>query len=539
MIYSDKYTLEPGQVAGFSKIVTDYLSQDPFLEDFIQFFPKLETIAQMIQVKKVSDKTREILVSIIKQQYQQFLSSDHPFYHKIQSLYDVNTFSVCAGHQLNIFGGPLYCLYKIASCINAARQISKCTGKNVLPVFWLASEDHDMEEIKFTEVFGKRYEWETDWKGASGKAECKGLEELIAQILSDVRPSEHSSKVFSLLKKCYQNGKSLSLATREFLHELFGSYGLILLDADDHSLKKMFLPVMLDDIQMHSAKETVNQSIEKLRSRYHIQMNPRTVNLFYMTTGSRERIIQDNESFRTTDSDRAWTLESLSSELKMHPERFSPNVTLRPLYQESVLPNIATVGGPAELAYWLELKHMFEKWSVSFPMFLLRNSFLLVDKIACSKLEKYHIYPEHIFDTSDAWIRSYVNEKFPSQIDLDNYKNGLKHTIDKLSNDVSKIDKSLVPSVQSVQVSLEKSIANLETKIFRALKKKQENDVEQLKSLREKLFPSDVLQERKEYLLQYLIMYGLGFVAEIVDHADPFPGKFTVLAESKLLRAKS
>ena len=191
----------------------------------------------------------------------------------------------------------------------------------------------------------------------------------------------HAGELAEIVETAYTKFDKLADATRYLVNALFGQYGLVIIDADDHRLKQQFAHIIEQDIiEQNSFKNisATNEQLEKLG--VHIQVNPREINFFYLMDGLRERIVFEDELYKVLNTEISFSKEELQKEISNYPERFSPNVVMRPLYQEYILPNIAYVGGGAEVVYWLELKSNFEHYKVDFPILILRNSGLVIPK---------------------------------------------------------------------------------------------------------------------------------------------------------------
>jgi uncharacterized protein YllA (UPF0747 family) len=243
---------------------------------------------------------------------------------------------------------------------------------------WLASEDHDIEEISHFTSYGKKYAWDSGGTGAAGRVQLKGLSDTISQFLMDISGKPHTEEVATFLKGVYNDGRSLSLATRILVNRLFGKYGLVILDPDHPALKKKMSNIFREELEKGSSYSLVKKCISTFPESIDVQAMPREINLFYLTPNGRNRIVRDTEKWKILNTTLEFSAAEILEELDKFPERFSPNVILRPLYQEVVLPNLIYSGGPGELAYWMELLPLFECFSVPYPMIMLRNSFLMI-----------------------------------------------------------------------------------------------------------------------------------------------------------------
>ncbi|RYG23183.1 MAG: bacillithiol biosynthesis cysteine-adding enzyme BshC, partial [Chitinophagaceae bacterium] len=322
---------------------------------------------------------RQVLVQALRRQYQQ-TDATLATLTNLESLSKPNAFTVTTGHQLNLFTGPLYFLYKIVSVINLAKELSSAYPDSIfVPMYWMATEDHDFEEISYFNFNGKKFRWNREASGPVGRLSTDGLDAVLRLFENELGASQHAKEIAELFREAYIRRTNLTESTRWLANKLFGEYGLVIVDGDDPDLKRGFIPYMKDDIENSTAYETVSATIANMGD-YNIQVNPREINLFYVSDGLRERIVSENDGFRIFGTEMFFTKTELLDQLQTNPERFSPNVIMRPLYQEVILPNLSYTGGGGEIAYWLELKSFFETQQVPFPILMVRNSVVMVSE---------------------------------------------------------------------------------------------------------------------------------------------------------------
>jgi len=308
----------------------------------------------------------------------------------IELLHHENTFTITTSHQLNLFTGPLYFLYKIISVINLTNELKAAYPENnFVPVYWMATEDHDFDEINYFNFKGKKVQWSRQASGAVGRLNTEDLDKVLDVFTANLGFGANSNGIKKLFKCAYLDHKNLADATRFLANELFGIYGLVIVDADDRDLKSLFAPYVKKELTEQTSFTKVSETNEKINSLgFNVQVNPREINLFYLKEDLRERIVEQNGTYFVNDTDISFTKSELLAELEKHPERFSPNVIMRPLYQEVILPNLCYIGGGGELAYWFQLKSYFKAVNVPFPMLLLRNSVLVKTAKQSEKLKK-------------------------------------------------------------------------------------------------------------------------------------------------------
>ena len=513
--------LDFSQISAFSPIFLDYINQKDTLRAFYHRFPELNSFGEQIAEKQCSDEQRNDLVQVLERQYAG-LETSEAVQGNITALADAKTFTVTTGHQLNIFSGPLFFIYKLVTTINTCRQLKEAyPDYRFVPVYWMASEDHDFAEINHFHLFGQKYEWNTEQSGAVGRFQLKGIDAVLEALPEPV----------PLFERAYREQATLADATRYFVNELFGKQGLVVLDADDATLKRQFLSVMQDDAVQHTAKEAVeaaSQRLEKLN--YDTQVFPREINLFYLTGQQRERLVVKDGNYHVNNTDQSFSKEELLQEMDAHPERFSPNVVLRPLYQEMILPNLGYVGGPGELAYWLQLKPVFDHYQVPFPILLPRNFALVISKTNAKKLGKVGIKTSELFQDTNTLVKNFVEGNAESSLSLGAEKAALADVYRQVEEKVLAIDGSLKGFVGAESSKAFKSLDTIEKRLKKAEEQKQETAVGQLETLKEKLFPDGSLQERQENLLTYHIN-NPRFIDALLEKFDPFDLRFNVLTE--------
>jgi uncharacterized protein YllA (UPF0747 family) len=407
-------------------------------------------------------------------------------------LRDENTFTVTTGHQLNIYTGPLYVIYKLVSTINLARKLQEAyPAQRFVPIYWMATEDHDFEEINHFFAFGTKYEWNTSQKGAVGRYN-----------LSDFPRIPFRNEVFD---KAYAEGKTLSEAVRMYMHALFGAQGLVCLDADDARLKSIFAPIMEADLKQQLHEPIVRTTTDKLEALgYKTQVSARPVNLFELTENDRVRL-EAGDSVNITDA--------------------SPNVILRPLYQEVILPNLAYIGGPAEVAYWLQLKGIFDLHQVPFPILLPRNFAIVKTQKQAEKAEKLGLSLADLFKNELALRRDFVAGRTAHQLDTDQEAQALQPILAELAERAKAIDPTIEASVLAEQARWMKGLERLAKKLKRAEERNQGDEVRQVLALKEALFPAGEWQERHTNFLEFASDYP-NFIHDLLQTFDPLNFEF-------------
>ena len=514
----------------FSKLITDYLEKKPDVDDFYENFPDKIGFQQQIKSKgeHFSASVRKTLQKAVHDQYQGFAISEKIKQHTAQ-LSEANTFTVTTGHQLNLMTGPLYFIYKIITTIQLTQELKKMfPAQNFVPVYWMATEDHDFEEINHFFVHHKKIHWESNSKGPVGRKPLGDMNNLWQVFSKEIGDSEQAKVLKSMFYKAYVAQPNLAAATRYLVNELFGSYGLLIVDGDDESLKRQFAPFMAKELQTQFAKKSVEKTNAFLEKKYRLQVNPREINLFYMENDLRERIVFDKGNYRVLQTKKQFTEAAILKELVQNPKNFSPNVILRPLYQEVVLPNLCYVGGGGELAYWLQLKQLFHVAKVSFPVLFLRNSALLMSQKESQKQKKLKISSRELFLDEATLVTNKIKELSALSLDFSLQKKNLKAQFSELRKLAVQTDKSFEGALNAQEKKQWKGLLNLEKKLLRAEKKKHQEHAQRIKRLKESLFPRNGLQERNVNFSEFYLCYGKEFIPKLFEALSPWEQKFTI-----------
>ena len=505
----------------FSPFFLDYLEQKDTLKPFYNRFPTLDNFEGQLadKSKSFSAQSRKILVTTLEKQYHSLKIAD-AVKRNIEALSDTKTFTVTTGHQLNIFTGPLYFIFKIVTVINTCKQLKeKYPHFNFVPVYWMASEDHDYDEIKYFNLYGKKYTWESDQKGAVGRFSTKGFEKLLSELPGDLK----------IFREAYLKNKKLGDAVRQYVNDLFGSAGLVVLDPDDHELKALFKEIIYDDVikgYTFPIVEKTNKQLEKLN--YKTQVFCRNINFFYLDDQVRNRIEKTEDQYQVLETPLQFTEAEISALIEQHPEKFSPNVILRPLYQEYILPNLAYVGGPAEVIYWLQLKSVFDQYKIPFPILMPRNFGLIIEHHLLEKFQKTGLELNQLFEDKNFLFNHWTLKHSKHTLTVGPERATMNEIFLKLKQQAESIDKTLGPFTSAEGKRALNSLEKIERKLLRAAKRTQSDKLRQIESVKDSLFPNGGLQERTHNFLNFYLQDN-DFLNKLIAHFDPLDFKFNVL----------
>jgi len=521
------------QTGYFSKTVVDYIDQVSSLKDFFNYPPTIQGIKKAIEDRKKFSYNREVLVQELKKQYTSVKVSDKTK-NNIEALASEKTFTFTTAHQNNIFTGPLYFIYKILHTIKLAEYCkTNLPDYNFIPVFYMGTEDADIDELNHIYLGGDKLAWNTKQTGAVGRMKVdKEIITLIGLMEGQLSILPFGNEIVRLIKECYKVGDTIQSSTFKIVNELFGEYGLVVLLPDNTELKRQMIPVFKDDLLNQTASDIVEKTAERLSNAgYKVQANPREINLFYLKDGIRERIEKVKGEWRIVNAKKKFSEPELLTELNEHPDHFSPNVILRGLYQETILPNLAFIGGGGETAYWLQLKDLFNHYKVPFPMLLLRNSFLIVEKKWQERISKLGFTIEDFFLLQEELLNRVVLNESKNEIKLNGSLSELEQMYESFKKQASAVDSSLEKHVEALKLRTVQRLQELEKKMLRAEKRKFADHQRQINTIKEHLFPGNGLQERYDNFSYYYAKWGSEFIHQLYEQSLNLEQEFVILRE--------
>lgn len=514
----------------FSRTLVDYIQQDGKLAPFYQYGPDIDGIKKAVEDRKSNSYNRAVLVSELSKQYEA-LEISEKLKQNLNLLSKENTYTITTAHQPNIFTGPLYFVYKILHAIRLAESLQKeLPAYNFVPVYYMGSEDADLDELGTININGKAYTWNTKQSGAVGRMKVdKAFIKLIDEIEAQVSVLPFGKELTTKFRKAYNEGKSIQSATLELVNDLFGEYGLIVLIPDNAALKKLFVPVIRKELEEQFSHKIVAETLAELEKHYKVQAGGREINMFYLINDKRERIEVEAGLYEVKNLGLKFTLEEILKELDAHPERFSPNVILRGTLQETILPNIAFIGGGGELAYWLELKKVFQAIHVPYPVLIVRNSFLLVENEWSKLTEKTGLPVKELFYTEHELMNRIVALHSNNSVKLNGELGKLEEFYNDIMQMATKVDNTLHDHVAALKTRSLQKLQELEKKMLRAEKRKFDTELQRIKKIKSILFPKDSLQERVENITGLYSLFGKQLLDVLLEHSLSLEQKFTIL----------
>ena len=529
-----KNTIPLSDTGLFSNLILDYVHQNESLSEFVDNFSNLNSIEK--KIKNIDFKDRKVLTSVLKRQYEKTVlnkSDKNKILKKIEILNNKNSYTICSGHQLNIFLSPLFLIYKIVSLISYKDYLNKkFPDFQCVPVFWLASEDHDFDEIKKIKSHNNEYSWNIENHTAVGNLSTATLDDILKSIKYDLCNSKYGEDLYEIFENSYIKNNDLSSATRSIINSLFSKYEIIVLDANERELKKLFISHFKKEILENEIYNCVSVTNNKLVSKkYKPQINALKFNVFYMTDQLRAKIKHNESYFISEKHNKRWTKSEILSELDEYPERFSPNVFFRTLYQQCILPNVLYIGGPSEICYWLQLKSSFKSFGILFPIIQLRPFYLIVSKKSSQFYKNFNLSESDLFKSKNFKFRKIIHKT--SRFDFDKLEADKKLFFNQIENQIINTKNFNSQSLESFKKKLENEVNKFKIKIIRTEKNNYRNLEKKLELVDNFHFIDNLIQEKSHSFFFYFIKYGPSFFDLILKQNLVFDNKYIILRETE------
>ena len=520
------------KIPQFSARDVAYTTGDERLRPFYAHFPDYDSFERVMAERKKYPVDRSLLVTELREQYATIGHHDR-VQQQLTALLDDTTFTVVTAHQPSLFTGPLYYVYKIVSAIKLARALNeRYPDYHVVPVFVSGGEDHDFEEVNHLQLFGRTITWQSGASGAVGRMRTASLRPVLEEVKEILGNGADAQCIAEILERTHTQHEHYGTAAQALVHELFGRYGLVTLNMDSPRLKRAFAPIISREIIEQPSQALVEQAQQRLEAAgFSGQAHAREINFFYLQEQSRERIVKEGDDYRVLNTELRFDEAALHEEIEAHPERFSPNVVTRPLYQEAILPNLAYVGGGGELAYWLERRAQFAAFDLPFPLLVRRDSAVWIDKTAAKRMAKLGLTFDDLLEETEALIKRFVRQHSDEELSFSAQKKAVAGAFEEMAALTKAVDPTLVKTVKSELAKTLNSVGQLEKRVLRAEKAKYDTAINQLRSVKDKLFPNNGLQERTDNFLAFYVRYGDAFIETLLAHFDPLEPTVVVVED--------
>lgn len=522
------------EIPNHQNLFLDYLYEFENVSSFYKYnFRKKEDypeIFKSICEKENGNKTE--LKQIISNQYSNFQNLSPKTLKNLEVIDDKKTLFVITGQQLGIFGGPLYTFYKIITAIKLASNLNeRYDDYYFVPLFWMESDDHDFEEVNSISILNDSNNLVTiSYKEINPEEELRqsvgtivfddSINDVYSKLEAELRNTEFKSTLIEKLKSIYCSGKTFKQSFRELLIDLFDKYGLIVFDPQDDKVKNLLKPIFLNEIKNfreHTEKLVSISAV--LEEQYHAQVKIKPVNLFYTLDNGRYAIEPDENVFKLKRKRKQFTFEEIVNEIENHPEKFSPNVLLRPITQDYLFNTAFYVAGPSEISYFAQVNPLYEFFNLVPPIIYPRASATLLEKHLTNFIEKYNLNIKDIF-----FGEEHLKEKLfglISEIDLkdifDSSNQKVNLIFDELKQELFRIDKTLSDSVNRYREKVLHLLNDLQNKSKKYQESKFETVLKQLKKLSNLLYPNNNLQERELSLIYFYNKFGPEILYKIFE----------------------
>lgn len=514
----------------FTALVGDYLADAAVLREHYVHRPDLAGLRVAAQQRQFDPASRSVLVGALKRQYEGMKLQD-AVAANLKALEREGTLTVTTGHQLCLFTGPLYVPFKLLNAIRLARTMSVDLGRPVVPIYWMATEDHDRAEIDHAWFGAHKVQWPGESGGPVGRMTLSGIGNALDEAEKQLGNGPEAAWLMTEMRTCYRPDRTLTEATRRFVDALFGRFGLVVLDGDAPALKRLFAPVLQEELLNQVTHRTVAYANDKLAANYGVQAHARDINLFHLRPGHRSRIVADGERYTVKDGGPSWSVDELLAEVQLRPQDFSPNVLLRPVYQETVLPNIAYIGGGGELAYWMQLRWLFQGLQVPMPALLLRTSAAFLPEKLMRLWKAEGLGLSDLFLPLDAVQARVAIGQASFTTDVDTERERLNALYDGLLARAVQADPTLKGSVEARRTKALQGLDHLGSRLVRAAKRQQRTTLDRLSRVHVALFPGGGLQERKDCVLPMLAAHGPRLLDDLLEQLDPLDARFSLFVE--------
>ncbi|WP_312902982.1 bacillithiol biosynthesis cysteine-adding enzyme BshC [Chryseobacterium taichungense] len=516
-------------IASIPQLVKDFLNQE--IEGFEEYTFSLDNFMKRLHEKQNSftSDQREILADVLEDQLSGLTLSSK----QKQNLNDLklkNTFTITTGHQLNLFSGPVFFVYKILQTIKTCSYLKEnFPDFNFVPIYWMASEDHDFAEINHFKTENDYYEINEKSGGAVGRIQITDTF-FISEFEKEFKDFVFGTELILMLKEAYKTGNTLTQAIQILVNRLFSDFGLLILDGDSKELKNRIKGTFKDELLNFTLYKTSKEKVELLTEKYgKVQVNPREINLFYLTN-TRDRIDFDGKKYVIVDKNIQFTEEEILSELENYPEKFSPNALMRPVYQETILPNLAYIGGNAEIMYWLELKDYFKEINLPFPILIPRNSMLFLKEKTLGKIEKLQLKIEDFFQNFTTITNNKILDNNKILRLLEEKESQLINQFSELKQAAETTEKSFGNMVKAEEVRQMKSFKRMKKRLLHAEKIKQNEMLERLENLFLNVHPSKNWQERVYNFSVFFADHGYSWLETCLEEMQIEESKLIILA---------
>ncbi len=479
------------------------------------------------QIERVGNRPldRGSLAGILKAQNQKYSCGSRTL-ENIGRLAETGTCAVVTGQQVGLFSGPLYTVYKALTAIRLAEDLERIHHKDFVPVFWMASDDHDSAEIDHIDMLDKDNRLQRIFcRPRDAESRLPATKMLLGPDIADclrslrdsTQESEFKSEIFTELQQAYEPGRSFVDAFALWMTRLFRSYGLVFVDATHPELKDLGKSVFLQEIFQYSPSteqaQAASKKLQQAGYKVQVPLHSGILNLF-LVERERQSLHFQGGKFLVKAINRAFSPEELLKLAQSNASLFSPNALLRPLYQDTLLPTAVYVGGPGEIGYFAQLKGVYESFGLPMPLVYPRKSLILLEKSVERILNAQQLQIDDLTGDVESLINALLRDDLPGSLDKA-FGSTLLHVeedFQDIRERLSEYEPTLVRSVQAALGKIKNQIEILEKKAVLAAKKRNTTLTRQLNKAKNNLSPYNRPQERIFSITPYVIKYGEGLI---------------------------
>lgn len=520
--------VEPSKNLGYSDIYLDFLSRK---EEMKQFYPATSLQDVVGKLDSISFP-REDIANILKIQNERFGASRKTLAN-IELLKDPKTVCVFSGQQAGLFGGPLLVVIKALAVVKAAELYAKELRRPVIPIFWIAGDDHDFEEVNHTFVQDRdsqivkisydpvpEIELPTSELQFSDKDELEKTKALLKETLGD---TDFTSGLYDLIDEVYTSTDTYVTAFGKLMAFLTKEFGLVFFSPGDSKAKRLAVELFTSIIEkqdtVHALLDETNEKIQ--HDGYHIQVEKKadSTHLFYNING-RTAVLKENGKFVVGET--IFSKEELIEKIKSEPEKFSPDVITRPILQSYLFPVLSQKGGAAEIAYLAQINKLFDLFNLVTPYYKARPTLTIVEKRFETLMAEHDIKFEELVDDVELLINRILAESFPENIEekFKSLRNHIKCHFEDFSEESLKFDPTLENFAKQTMGKIDFNLNNFESKVFSSHKKRSKRSRERIYRLWHSLYPNRSFQERVINISFFISRYGFDFVKFLYENID-------------------
>lgn len=517
-----------------SQLFSDYLYDFERVASFFERTAGVDSFIERAQRVTSQQFQRDAVADVLLDQNRN-LGAGETALANIELLRNPESVVVITGQQAGLFTGPLFTIYKALTVIKLTERLRE-KGLKVVPMFWIASEDHDFAEVNHCQVVNREGQLQRityiacppgEGKPVGHVELCAEIEKDITQLIGSLPESEFVPQIEQDLRTSYQSGQNFAKAFAKLTTILFGKFGVVTIDPLDERLKRVAGDIYAQAISrvddFSAGLLAANSSLEAAGYHAQVHVTQESVPLFYLANGRRTALHRDHDgSFSAKSGSTKFEAQSLNEKVAQCPACFSPNVTLRPIVQDFLLPTLAYIGGPAEIAYFAQIRTGYQVLGRLEPLILPRASMTIVERRLAKVMEKQKISFTDLFHGPDSVITKVVEQSLDSETAkaFERSEKVIGEEIEKLRGSLSGVDPTLAEALKSGREKILYQLANLKTRFIHNRAKRDETIKQQIDRMFTVLYPNKNLQEREINATYFLARYGYGLIDVLLNEID-------------------